>query len=135
MKKTLRNSIILCGIGLLGFTSCKKDVVEIPESNDPIFRTEGTFGSENFEIIAGDNGAYMFTMTEVQNGVNVFSGKISNGNFSVELGIYDGHIDMPAYDALNELLNLTPIFSANDSTPLVTLSKSMLSTMSGSQYI
>jgi hypothetical protein len=131
-----RKSILFCAVGLLALTSCNKDVVEIPESNDPVFRTMGTLGTDPFEIVAGDNGAYMFTMTEVQNGVDVFSGKISDGNFSIELGIYDGMIDKPSHEAVETIMNvISPEFSQVTGAPLVTLSKDELATMAGSQYV
>jgi len=131
-----RKSILFCAVGLLALASCKKDVVDIPESNDPVFRTIGTIGTEPFEIVAGDNGAYMFTMTEVQNGVDVFSGKISDGSFSIEMGIYDGMVDRPSHEAVDIITNIISTeFSHNTGFPLLTLSKDELTTMAGSQYI
>lgn len=135
MKMLGRKSLVMCAIGMIAFTSCKKDIVEIPESNAPVFATKGVLGMESFEIIAGDNGAFMYTMTQVENGVEVFSGRISNGSLSVEMGIYDGSVDKPAAQPALELGNLTPIFSHVGGEPLITLSKNVLASMSAGQYI
>jgi hypothetical protein len=135
MKNKGRNIVLICAAGLLGFTSCKKDQIVIPESNEPVFVTEGTMGGEAFRIVAGDNGAFMHTMTFEENGVDVFSGKLSDGNLSIELGIYDGMLDMPLSQAVVEMLNITPSYSATSTQPLMVLSKSILASMSASQEI
>ena len=69
---------ILIAISLLVMVSCKKDKIEIPESNEPVFRVYGTFDGDSLTLIAGDDGAYMHTMTKLENGVNIFTG-INNG--------------------------------------------------------
>lgn len=116
-------------------TSCKKDVVEIPEENDPVFRADGTLGGESFSIVAGDDNAYMYTMTTIENGVNIYSGEISNGEFSIRLGIYDGLLDKPAHVVENDLLNVTPIYAYDANQELLVLSKNTMLSMSQSQSI
>ncbi len=106
MKRTL----LFLGIILLALTSCKKNKVEIPESNDPVFRADGTFGSNTFSIIAGDDDVYMHTMTMLEQNVEVVSGKIANNEFGIEIGIYNGFIDQPNHQFENDF-NLSPIFA------------------------
>ena len=107
------NIIAYCCLIMISLASCKKDEVVLPESNDPIFRVDGTFDGQNFSLIAGDNNAYMHTMTEIVNGVEVFSGNLSNGDFSVEMGVYNGLVDMPSSQMPLQLLDLNPNFSMN----------------------
>lgn len=126
---------LLIALMAIGASSCKKDVVEIPQENDPIFRADGNLGNESFSIVAGDDNAYMYTMTEIENGVNVFSGEISNGNFSIRLGIYDGYIDKPNHIVENDLLNVAPIFAYNADQELLVLSKNTMLSLSQSQSI
>ncbi|MFN6014344.1 MAG: hypothetical protein ACK47F_06625 [Flavobacteriales bacterium] len=76
--------------------SCKKEKVEDAiEPNDPVFLVEGTLGTEMFSAVAGDNNFYMSTFTQTVQNVSLFSGKLSDGNTEVELGIFDGDIDLP----------------------------------------
>lgn len=119
-------------VGLLLLQSCSKAQVEVPESNDPVFLIEGVFAGEDFSLVAGDDNAYMFTNTFVINGVNFYSGNISNGNFSIELGVYDGMLDIPNHEPQVELSNLNPIFAQHTPPPITTLSKDMFA---NAQYI
>lgn len=119
-------------VGMLLVQSCSKTQVEIPESNDPVFLIEGSFAGESFSLVAGDDNAYMFTNTYVVNGVNFYSGNISNGNFSVELGVYDGMLDIPNHQPQVELSNLNPIFAQHTPPPIATLSKDLFA---NTQYI
>jgi hypothetical protein len=81
------------GMLLLITAACTKVENALPESNDPVFRIDGTFGSDELQMVAGDDGMYMHTFTDVKNGVNVFSGELSDGNLSVKIGLYDGNVD------------------------------------------
>lgn len=115
---------------LLGFimmavtSSCEKDIIELPESNDPVFRAHGTFNGDAFEIVAGDNNAYMHTSTSQVNGVSVHSGKLSDGNFSIEMGIYEGDVDQPGSDIL-EVIDQCSEWSFSSTQELVILSKEL----------
>ncbi len=120
---------------LFALASCKKDTIIIPEANDPVFTASGTIGSEAFEIVAGDNDAYMYTMTQEENGVSVFSGRISDGDFALEMGIYDGYVDKPGHHAPSDLTNVTPVFARDAEGDVLLLSKSLLTTLDQSQYI
>jgi hypothetical protein len=134
MNRKRFNRIAYCCLIIISLASCKKEEVVLPESNDPVFRVDGSFDGQNFSLIAGDNNAYMHTMTETVNGVEVFSGNLSNGDFSVEMGVYNGLIDMPSSQVVLELVDLNPNFSMNSTQGLMFLSKNMLVSPSG-QYI
>lgn len=86
-------NIWVLGLVIMVFSSCVKDDINLPESNDPVFTLTGSLGNEQLDIVAGDDGFYMNTYTDVSHGVNVFSGMLSDGNSSVEIGIYDGNLD------------------------------------------
>lgn len=115
---------------VLVISSCKKEKIEIPESNEPVFRLEGTLGSESIQLIAGDNEAYMFTGTQWVNGVQLFTGTMDDGNTSVELGIYDGWIDMQSSDLMAGLSGLSIPFAKTIGSPLVVLNKQSFSNQS-----
>ena len=119
----------LLGVAFVAFllTACSKEQLEIPESNAPVFTVDGTFGGDDISLIAGDEGAYMFTHTQVMNGVKFYSGMISNGSLSVELGIYDGMLDIPNHQPELELTNINPLCSQMTSQPITILSKNMFS--------
>ena len=134
MNRKRFNTIAYCCLIIISLASCKKEEVVLPESNDPVFRVDGSFDGQNFSLVAGDNNAYMHTMTEIVNGVEVFSGNLSNGDFSVEMGVYNGLIDMPSSQVVLELVDLNPNFSMNSAQGLMFLSKNMLVSPSG-QYI
>jgi hypothetical protein len=116
-------------------TSCDKPTVELPEPNDPIFVLSGELGGNALDIVAGDNGAYMHTASEQVNGVTLFTGDLTDGDFSMELGIYDGFIDMPNHIPEDEIANITPKFAKYSSEPLVTLRKSMLGNTQGIESV
>jgi len=109
MKKIIKSISLIAGIGIILLTSCTKNKIEIPESNDPVFTLEGTFEGDSISLIAGDNNAFMHTMTYNENGVNLYSGQITDGNFSVKLGVYDGYLDFPVNEAVQDIANSTPV--------------------------
>ena len=79
-------AILLAGLAL---NSCKKHVPDMPESNNPVFRVDGTFDGVDFTMIAGDDNAYMHTSSEIENRVHLFQGDLSDGVNSIQLEIYD----------------------------------------------
>jgi hypothetical protein len=109
-------------LGGLLISSCKKHTIDQPNSTDPVFTAEGTIEGAAFNLVAGDDNAYMFTSIEEENGVPVFTGNLSNGNLSIEMGIYDGLIDIPIHEAVNSL-PVDHIFSKKSTTPVAVLSK------------
>lgn len=118
--------VLLCAVGLLTLGSCDKPSIELPEPNEPVFVLNGTLSGVDFNLIAGDNNAFMHTSTKVVKGVNLFSGELTDGNFSVELGIFDGFIDKPGHITVEEIQNIVPTFAKRSVNPLVVLNKSYL---------
>ncbi len=117
----LKYAYFFAGLILAIASSCKKDIIEIPESNSPIFHVEGMIDGESFGLVAGDNNVYMETMTLEENGVSVFSGRMAGQDLSIEIGVYDGNIDLMS--TTPEPTTILPVFSQVSSTPLTVLSK------------
>lgn len=115
--------IALIALMVVSLSSCKKGQIEIPEENDPVFTIEGTLGSETISLIAGDNNAFMFTSTKMENGVRLFSGEISDGSTSIEMSIFDGKLDMPDHLPEIDLASAVLRFAKRSGDPLVVLSK------------
>lgn len=108
---------------VLGITACSKELPEIPVSNNPVFQLSGNFNGESISLIAGDNNAYMHTMTENMNGVDFYAGQITDGSTSIKLGVFNGNIDMPNVEAEDVLAGLSTGFAVEQTLPLATLSK------------
>lgn len=110
---------------LTSLFSCKKEEVEDPiEPNTPVFRVDGTFGTESFSAVAGDDNFYMSTFTQTVNGIDLYSGKLSDGNFEIEMGLFNGNIDLP----LEMLVDNLPgelHFAGIPQQPILELSKQM----------
>ncbi|MCJ8292557.1 MAG: hypothetical protein HRT58_21665 [Crocinitomicaceae bacterium] len=109
-------------LGGLLMSSCNKHSIKVPQSNDPVFKAEGTIDANQFELVAGDDNAFMFTSIESENNVPIYSGKLSNGNLSIEIGIYDGLIDIPGHNVINSM-PYELIFSRKTTSPIAFLSK------------
>ncbi len=134
MNTRLQTIFILLTIGLFTFSSCIKEQLELPVENTPVFKASGTIGSEAFSIAAGDNGAYMHTMTDADNGVDVYSGNLMNSSISIEFGIYDGMLDIPNFDILQQFPT-DIIFSQDLGSSIVTLSKDLFQNASNIQSV
>lgn len=105
---------------------CKKEVAGLPPSNDPVFRVNGTFGTDAVEVVAGQGGAYMNTWIDNVKGVSCYKGKLSDSDFEIELGIYSGDIDIAGVASSN-ITNATHFeWACLSSEPLVRLSKDSL---------
>lgn len=118
-KALIAFTVVLGGVLM---SSCKKHELEVPQSNDPVFKATGTIDATEFELVAGDDNAFMFTSIENDHGVPVFTGKLSNGDLAIELSIFDGMIDMPIHKVLNSF-PAQHNFSRKSSSPLAVLSK------------
>ena len=125
MRNSAKYSALVAMGLMLVFSSCKKATIDLEDSNDPVFRADGTIDGQAFSIVAGDDNAYMFTDQLIENGVNVFSGKLDNGSFGIEMSIYDGAVDIPNHNALT-MLPQSLHFSQKSLYPLATLSKDLL---------
>lgn len=122
--KTIYTYLILIGLSTIG-VSCKKEKIEEPlPEQQAVFMSQGTIGAEFFSIKAGENNFYMHTFTEQVNGVSLFSGKLSDGDFELQMSIYDGFIDLPS--ANNQDLPENIQFAMTSLEPLAVLSKDLL---------
>lgn len=119
--KHIWSLFLLSGLILL---ACKKEPLEIPESEIPVFRADGTIDGEPFSIVAGDDGAYMYTDSRKERGVDVHGGKLSNESFSVEMEIYDGNIDVTGFSSVSGIPE-TLEFVQYQAQPLIVLNKNL----------
>ncbi len=120
MKHT-KISLFLC-VFIIAFACKKKKIEELPPGNEPIFKAQGILDGEEFSIIAGENNAFMYSFTEKINGVNKFTGKLSDNSTEIEIGIFDGNIDSPSI-SFEQLLADSLRWDIVSGAPLVTLSK------------
>lgn len=111
-------------VGAFLMTSCNKQTVEVPQSNDPVFRVDGTVDGAPLTLVAGDDNAFMFTQIKEENGVAVYSGKLSDGNTAIEIEIYDGKVDIPLHSPMNSFPEEF-VFSRKSSAPLAILDKDL----------
>lgn len=114
---------IMCALAV-SLVSCEKNDTKLPTANDPIFRVDGEFDEQELSIVAGDDNAYMHTNSWEEHGVRVYSGNLSDGSLSIKMGIYDGMLDVPTGDFLNEIPEKIR-FSRESSEPLAILSKDL----------
>jgi hypothetical protein len=121
-------------VGGLMFSSCKKHTIDQPNSTDPVFKVEGTMSGGVLKLVAGDDNAYMYTDIYEENGVQIFSGNLSDGDLSLEMGVYDGLLDMPDVEAINGLPT-SHMFSRNSTTPLAILTKNAFPNVDVIDYI
>lgn len=103
--------------------SCSKEQVVIPDGNDPVFTVEGSLGGEELSLTAGDYNAYMHTTTKLVQGVRVFTGELTDGSTSIELGIFDGNVDIPNHIPEVDLANIALKFAKRFPEPLIVLTK------------
>lgn len=107
--------------------SCKKEKLpELPTSNNPVFKIEGTIDGQTVSIAAGDDDYFMHSKEFTFNNVTQWQGRLSNGTNAFEITLSDGIIDVPnsSYD-LTQLnyLSITEMPNA----PLLILDKTNLS--------
>ncbi len=125
MRRNVHKYLIaIVGVSVMLITSCKKHSPDDIQSNNPVFTTVGAFDGQDFSLVAGDNNAYMFTMVNEANGVNLYSGKLTDGNFSIELGIYDGFVDYQTKQIYSELPDEL-IFATTSTNALLVLDKEL----------
>lgn len=97
--------VLYLSIPLFLFSCKKKEIPELPESNDPIFKVEGTIDGQNIDLFAGEENAYMYTYTQKINGVNLFTGKLSDGSTEIEFGVFDGNLDLSPNSPIEDIFN------------------------------
>lgn len=90
-----RLTYILSAIFLFsGLLSCKKDVVEIPPSNNPVFYVNGTIGEDSVSFISGENNSLYSCNVSNENGINFFQGELVSDNLKINIGFYQGDNDL-----------------------------------------
>lgn len=90
----MRNLLGIFLIVTITLASCDKDdLPETVKSNDPVFMVKGSLGTENIEIIAGDNNQYMYTDFSERERVKLFYGDINNGDNSFKISVHNGNLD------------------------------------------
>lgn len=130
----LKSIIALSLVALLTLFACQKEIVSIPDSNEPIFYLSGTVGQDSLTSTAGE-GALMKTEIKQINGVPFYSGKLSTENESLEIGFYGGNIDFKDSQSKN-LLELSKVdYAIKSTTPLFALEKEFFDDISDIQYI
>lgn len=105
--------------------SCKKDLPELPESNEPVFQVNGTIDGNEFKLLAGVDDAYMNANGTFENGVEVAMATLSGGENSFRFRMYDGNHDLSTSGfELNESDLIR--FNIEHPTPLCVLNKDRL---------
>jgi hypothetical protein len=110
-------------IALLFLVSCKKEVIKDPVvSSTPVFTADVQLGEEEFVLEAGNEDVFMQTYTILHNGVNRFSGKLGKEDVYVEMGVYQGDLDMNEPFSLKNFQGALH-FIETPTEPLAVLSK------------
>jgi hypothetical protein len=99
----------------LFFTSCKKELVEIPESNQPVFSINGSIGEENIKIEVDENLANFKSSYDIIEGVKFFKGTLTHSDFELEIGLFDGNIDKSSL-TLQDLSKISELAVLENST-------------------
>ena len=130
MNKKITYLLLLSGLLTLNFACSKKDLPDIPYENNPVFNVNGTIGNETIDLHAGENDALMFASAEEYNGVNRFTGVLSNGQEEVKMQIFGTNVDIPHLsDKFIELPEYL-ISEQFGTTPLLTIEQGDLSNAS-----
>lgn len=125
MQKALTYTFCL----LLGLTlfSCNKEIPEIPESNDPVFKLSGTIGTDSISYNVGDDGAFITTSTEIIHEVPYFSGTLKCGENEIELGVFNGNNETGTVDVADFINAPQFSFARQASEPLFLIDKNFFS--------
>lgn len=96
MNLSIKHILLLfLPLGALLFSGCEKEIVKEPVvDSKPVFTANVSLGGDNFTLEAGLNNVLMETFTVLHNGVNRFSGKLGTEEVFVEMGVYQGDMDM-----------------------------------------
>ncbi len=93
--------VYIAVLALLLFSSChkKKELETLPESNDPVFTLTGDIDEQPIEYRAGVDGMIMKNGLQTRNGVSYFYSEMTDGYTSFRLGLFDGHVEIPNFEA------------------------------------
>jgi hypothetical protein len=124
MKSSFRYISLVYVAGMLMLGSCKKKPIDPPPgSTVPVFVMEAALDGEFFELEAGKNDAFMNTFKSKVNEVDLFSGRLGTDDLYVEMGIFNGDIDLPKTLSLKNFQGKL-MFASSSSSPLMQLLKS-----------
>lgn len=115
--------ILIISATTLIIGACKKEVIQDPIVNStPVFTANVLLGEEEFLLEAGNDDVLMETFTIEHNGVNRYSGKLGKEDVFIEMGVYQGDMDLnEPFSPKNFQGALQFIELPNQ--PLITLSK------------
>jgi hypothetical protein len=127
---------ILCSLSLgLLLVSCKKEITEIPESNNPLFVVGGNIGEESVHFTVGDNGALFSNFISTVNGVPYYGGTLTQGDTEIQLGMYRGDNDLENL-VLDNIINLDNMdFASLPEAPLFEMKREYFSNESNIKEI
>jgi hypothetical protein len=122
-SKTSHITLLFVSMATMLLFSCKKKTIDPPAgSTSPVFALNGSLDGDDFTIEAGKNNAFMTTFMDMSNGVALFSGRLGADDLFVEMGIYNGDVDIvQPFSLKNFQGNL--LFAEACISPLLTLSK------------
>ena len=83
LLKNNRSNLLLSLLLIIGMTSCKKNIIDVPPSEvgEPVFRTSFQLEGTPQEMIAGDDEYFMFTeFTKDTDDIHTFIGSFANEN-------------------------------------------------------
>lgn len=110
----------------LGLFACKKEDVtsDVPSNEVPVFKAVGTIDGIPVNFQAGVDGAFLTTYTNNVEGVDRFSGKITQGENFADFGLYNGNLLLPSSSFVFFGTKLR--FSSPPTTPLFSLNKDLM---------
>lgn len=121
-------------IGWIGFvflvlTACKKDLPEIPNTNEPVFYVRGNIDGQEIHFDAGDSDYLMESSKWYWQNVPVYQGRLFNPTNSFVLNIIGG--DVLSGEQIEPLLALTELRGAYNGETSVELNVSQLVNSNG----
>jgi len=122
-SKTSHTTLLFVSLATILLFSCKKKTIDPPVgSTSPIFTMNASLDGDDFTIEAGKNNAFMTTFMDMSNGVALFSGRLGADDLYVEMGIYNGDVDIVQPFSLKNFQG-DMVFAATNTSPLLKLSK------------
>lgn len=116
-------NILIAILSLSVLFSCKKEEIKDPvEDSVPVFKANIQLDGEDFLLEAGKDDVFMSTYTETVNGVERFSGKLGRSDVYIELGVFQGDLDINDPFSLKNFQGVLQ-FASIPVGPLAVLSK------------
>jgi hypothetical protein len=118
--------IITIACFLMILFSCKKEIIEIPESNSPVFSVTGTIGEEKINFIVGDDNSIFSYQNDEINSIKFFKGLLINDETQIELGFFNGQNESPSFNVNQFIANSNFKFAELPFEPIFELKKENL---------